>query len=278
MIDAREGTPRASRLSLASFSLLAIAGVIVVLAVFELAYGVLGPPHWKQAIGSDLTYYATLAHRLFSGGGWYPDKELHGPWQINFIDDVLYPPAAAWVFAPFIVLPVGALLALAAVAMGWLAREWRPAPWTWPLLALCLAWPTTLLRGISGNSSVFVMIALGLGLRYRWPSVGILLKPSLFPLALIGIRSRGWWVGAGVLILLSLPFLGDTLAYPGIIANSRGPHGILYSYEDLPMMLIPLIAWLGRTRLRGATERGPLMRRSLAAVGSTWRRRWSRST
>jgi hypothetical protein len=264
------------RWSLVTFSLMAIAGAIVVLAAIELAYGVLGPPNWRQAIGDDLAYYASLARRLFTGGGWYPDRELHGPWQIAYVDDVLYPPAAAWVFAPFIILPVGALLAIAVIVIGWLARTWRPAPWTWPLMALCLAWPTTLLRGISGNSSLFVMIAFGLGLRYGWPAVAILLKPSLFPLALIRVRSRGSWIGIGVLAVISLPFIGDTLVYPKVIADSRNPDGILYSLIDLPLILIPLIAWLGRTA--HADEEGSRKHGSENALGSIWRRRLSRST
>jgi hypothetical protein len=264
------------RWTLVSFSLMGIAGAIVVLAAIELAYGVFGPPNWKQAIGDDLAYYASLARRLFTGGGWYPDRELHGPWQIAYVDDVLYPPAAAWVFAPFIILPVGALLAIAVIVIGWLARTWRPAPWTWPLMALCLAWPTTLLRGISGNSSLFVMIAFGLGLRYGWPAVAILLKPSLFPLALIRVRSRGSWIGIGVLAVISLPFIGDTLVYPKVIADSRNPDGILYSLIDLPMILIPLISWLGRTA--PTDKEGSPSRGSEKALGSTWRRRWSRST
>jgi hypothetical protein len=237
-----------------TFSLMAVTGAILAIAAIELVYGVFGPPNWRQGIGGDLTYYANLASRLFTGHGWYVDRQLHGPWQINFTDEVLYPPAAAWLFAPFIVLPVGALLLIAIAVMVLLIRSWRPAPWTWPLMALCLAWPLTLLKGISGTSTVFVMMGVGLGLRYRWPSVFILLKPSFLPLALIGIRSRGWWIGLGVLVLLSLPFLGDTLLYPKVMADSRSSEGIFYSLVDLPMILIPIIAWLGRTRLRGSVR------------------------
>ena len=230
-------------------ALIGLTAAILVLAAIELVYGVYGPFHWNLAIGDDLAYYANLAHRLFTGGGWYPDRQLHGPWQIIlWTDEVLYPPAAAWLFAPFIFLPVAVLLVLAVCAMVWLLREWRPALWTWPLVALCLLYPLTLLKGISGSSSVFVMMGVGLGLRYRWPSVFILLKPSFLPFALIGIRSRGWWIGLGVLVLLSLPFLGDTLIYPKVMLDSRNPEGLLYSLVDLPMIMIPVIAWLGRRR------------------------------
>lgn len=222
---------------------------IAILAVIELLYGIFGPPNWQLAIGDDLAYYANLARKLFGGGGWYPDRQLHGPWTIIlWTDEVLYPPAAAWVFAPFMFLPVAALLAIALGLFVWLLREWRPAMWTWPLIALCFLWPMTLLKGISGTSSLFVTIALALGLRFRGPAVAILLKPSFLPFALVGIRSRGWWVGLGILVLLSLPWLYETLIYPKVMLDSRNPDGALYSLVDLPMILIPVIAWLGRTR------------------------------
>jgi hypothetical protein len=220
---------------------------ILVLVAIELAYGwtAMG---WQRAIGGDLNYYASLATRMFSGHGWFAERQLHGPWVINFTDEVLYPPVVVWLFAPFIVLPVGVLIAAAIAVIAWLLHEWRPAAWTWPILALCLLWPTTLLKTIGGTSTLFMMMAVGLGLRYRWPAVLILVKPSFLPLALIGVRSRGWWLGVAALAILSLPFLADTLAYPGVMLNSRNVNGALYSLEDLPMMLIPLIAWAGRTR------------------------------
>jgi hypothetical protein len=230
--------------------------VLLSLAAVELGIGLVGPSNWRVAIGMDLDFYAQAAARLFSGGDWYVDRQLHGPYQIVPFVDVLYPPAAAWIFAPFIVLPVGVLLALAIGTIAWLIRDWRPAPWTWPLMALCLLWPLTLLKSISGNSSLLVMMALGLGLRFGWPSAMILLKPSFLPMALIGVRTRGWWITAGVLAIASLPFLADTLRYPQVILDSRSADGVLYSLNDLPTMLIPAIAWAGRQR-RSASEGHP---------------------
>jgi hypothetical protein len=46
---------------------------------------------------------------------------------------------------------------------------------------------------------------------------------------------------------LALPFgslWGDWVAS---VANSRGG-GILYSALEIPMLLLPLVAWVGRTR------------------------------
>lgn len=249
---------RAQRLTLTALA--GSTAAILVLAAIELAYG-LAYKGWANAIGGDLTYYASLARMLFTTGHWFPDKELHGPWLILHSGplDVLYPPAVAWIFAPFIWLPVGVLLALVIGVNLWLIRDWRPAPWTWPLMALCVLWPLTLLKGIGGTSSLFVMMALALGLRYRWPSVFILLKPSLFPFALLGIRSKWWWVGLAVLGLMSLPFLRETLLYPQVILDSRNPDGALYSLTDVPMMAIPVIAWLGRTRRRPGAINRPLV-------------------
>jgi hypothetical protein len=250
-IDERVEQPRTRAQNLVLTALAGSTAAILVLAAIELAYG-LAYKSWDRAIGGDLTYYANLARNLFSGGHWFPDKELHGPWQIMNSGpiDVLYPPAAAWIFAPFIVLPIGVLLAAVIGVYLWLFLEWRPSPWSWPLMALCVLWPPTLLTAIGGNSSLFVMMAIGLGLRYRWPSVFILLKPSFLPFAILGIRSKGWWVGLAVLGLMSLPFLRETLLYPQVLLDSRNPSGALYSFVYLPMMAIPIIAWLGRTRRR----------------------------
>ena len=245
---------------------------IVVMIAIEFVYGMFGPPNWRAAIGNDLAYYANLARKLFGGQGWYPDRQLHGPWVIDHgigSEEVLYPPAAAYIFAPFMVLPFAALPAIALGVFAWLLREWRPAVWTWPLMALCFLWPLTLLKGIAGTSSLFVAIALGLGLRFRGPAVAILLKPSFLPLALIGIRSRSWWLGLGILALLSLPFLGDTLIYPKVMADSRNPDGILYSIADLPTMLIPVIAWLGRQRNPSRKRADPRVRTRAAAYDAT---------
>jgi hypothetical protein len=241
----------ASRWRRTAFLSLTLA--LLSLAAAELVYGLFGPSNWRVAIGMDLDFYAQAAAKLLSGGDWYADRQLHGPYEIVPFVDVLYPPAAAWIFAPFNILPVGVLLALAIATITWLIRDWRPAPWTWPLMAVCLVWPLTLLKGISGNSSLLVMMAFGLGLRFGWPSALILLKPSFLPMVLIGVRTRGWWITVGVVVVASLPFLADALRYPRVILDSRSVDGVLYSLNDLPTMLIPAIAWAGRQR-RAAVE------------------------
>ena len=92
-----------------------------------------------------------------------------------------------------------------------------------------------------------------------WPGVFVLLKPSLAPFALAGIRRRSWWVAALLLGLLSLAMLPLWLEYPAAIRNSDV--GATYSLQDIPPMLIPVVAWLGR-RPGGIERLVPALRKA----------------
>jgi hypothetical protein len=230
-------------------ALIGLTVAILIIGALELWYGI-AYMGWAEAIDYDLGYYVKITARLFSSGEWYSARQLAGPWAVNFTDEVMYPPAIVWFFAPFIILPVGVLIGLTVAVLAWLFRQWRPAVWTWPLLAFCLAWPMTTLRIMTGSSDLLVVLAVGLGLQYRGAAAFALLKPSFLPFALIGIRSRGWWIAAGIMVLLSLPWLSETLAYPGVMLNARSALGPFYSLVGLQLVLIPVIAWAGRTARR----------------------------
>ena len=65
----------------------------------------------------------------------------------------------------------------------------------------------------------------------------------------------GWLAGMMIAIpamlhgeVLTLPFLAATITYARVLLDSRGMCGVLYSLQDLPLLLIPLIAWAGRQR------------------------------
>ena len=85
-------------------------------------------------------------------------------------------------------------------------------------------------------------------LRWKWPGALILLKPSILPFALIGIRTRGWWITAGILLVLTLPLIPLIPDWLRAVVDARGPDGWLYSVKDLPLLMVPVIAYLGRTR------------------------------
>ena len=83
--------------------------------------------------------------------------------------------------------------------------------------------------------------AVALGTLYRWPYVGVLLKPSLFPFALLGIRSRRWWLALGAFVLVCVPCRALWTAWLSTILNAEGG-GLAYSVQEIPMLLLPLIA------------------------------------
>ncbi len=114
-------------------------------------------------------------------------------------------------------------------------------------IAVCLAWPTTPLKILTGNPVIWAAAAMALGVLYAWPSVFVLIKPSLFPFALFGVRQPRWWVGLAAFIAISAPFGLLWIDWVHSVLNSEGG-GIAYSILEAPMVALPLVAWLGRTR------------------------------
>jgi hypothetical protein len=67
-----------------------------------------------------------------------------------------------------------------------------------------------------------------------------------FPLALIGVKSRGWWAIAAVFAAASLALLPQSLDWLSVVRNGQGVRsGLLYSLQDLPLLAVPLFAWAG---------------------------------
>ena len=95
---------------------------------------------------------------------------------------------------------------------------------------------------VAGNPVMWVLAFLALGCLYKWPSALVLLKPSLFPFALVGIRSRSWWIALAAGIAVSLPFGVMWISWVLVLVNST-EGGILYSLQDVPILLLPIIAW-----------------------------------
>jgi hypothetical protein len=224
--------------------------VVLSLAVFAIPrVFVLAVPHpLEQPVGVDFVLYRDVAHRWLAGGPYFEPYQLTGPYDVR-AGDVLYPPVALWLFVPFAVLPeVAAWLFWWVVPLGaiaWAIWKLHPRPDVWPLLAACIAWPTTLLKTWTGNPVIWCVAALALGTLYGWPSVLVLLKTSLFPFALFGANRRSWWVALGLLVAVSLPFAGLWADWVTSVVNSRGA-GVLYSTLEVPMLLLPMVAWLGR--------------------------------
>jgi len=112
------------------------------------------------------------------------------------------------------------------------------------LIAAGLAYPQTVSQVIYGNTNMWVVAAIAAGARWGWPSVLVLLKPSFAPFALVGARSRRWWAALALLALVSVPFGAMWVDYATAMRNSS--LSWTYALVALPLMFVPLVAWLGR--------------------------------
>lgn len=242
--------PKAGRLVSLSLSTVAFAGIAVALAaVFLLAtVPVMLREHF--ALGGDFGLYEDAARRWLAGGSFYLDRQLHGPYEITG-GDVLYPPVALALFVPFTVLPAVLWFAIPLAVVAWTLVWLRPAPWTWPVIAFCLTNPWSVQLTHSGNPTIWIAAFVALSVRWPWVSALVLLKPSLAPLALVGIRSRGWWAVSLVIGAVSLALWPMTLAWLHAVFDGRGPYsGLLYSWAHAPMAATALVACLGSGRRR----------------------------
>jgi hypothetical protein len=203
-------------------------------------WDVIGP-----SVGTDFDVLMDATRRWLNGGGYYADFQLAGPYAPFGPPSILYPPPSLLLFLPFLVLPsILWWLVPIAIVVGVVAWH-RPQPVAWPVLALCLWFPTTTEVIYAGNPAMWVVAAIALATVIRWPGVLVLIKPSLLPFALIGCWHRSWWKGLAVLAVICVPFGALWLDYATVASNVRDPNGILYSLNQVPTMLIPVVAWLG---------------------------------
>ncbi|HEX2755606.1 MAG TPA: hypothetical protein VHM48_09090, partial [Candidatus Limnocylindrales bacterium] len=136
--------------------------VVLVPLVFVLVV----PHPLEQPFGVDFQLYRDVTTRWLAGGSFFEPYQLAGPYDIR-AGDVLYPPVALWLFVPF--AAAGGVLASLAAIGWWLVPigitaaavvRLRPRPAVWPLIALCLANPTTLLKIWTGNPVMWSMAAM----------------------------------------------------------------------------------------------------------------------
>ena len=178
-------------------------------------------PNFNGYGGIDYTLYMDATRRWLAGGSFFEPYQLAGPYTIQ-MGDVLYPPNALPLFVavhraagvPVVGRPAGCH------RVGDLAL--RPAPVAWPFMALCIFWPPMVARTVAGNPVMWVMAAVALGFIVRWAFVGVLLKPSLFPFALLGVRSRSWWIALALWIAISIPFGALWFDWVSAVTNSTG--------------------------------------------------------
>ena len=200
----------------------------------------------------DYRMYMDAASGWLSGAPFYPTYQLAGPYPIT-LGDVLYPPVSLWLFVPFTFLPAGLWWGVPLGLAIWAILRLRPGPLTWPLMALCLAWPETIIKITQGNPVMWVVAAEAVGMVMVGPAVFVLLKPSLWPFALWGARRRRWWAFLAMFAIMCLPFGAMWADWLAAVRNSTGG-GPFYSILEAPLLAIPLIAWCGRDRTSSRTS------------------------
>jgi hypothetical protein len=234
---------------------LLVAMMVSVLTVTTVAWllVVIGQQAWlARSFGVDFRILMDGLDRWRATGEWYRPRQLSGPYPIE-IGDILYPPVVIYLLVPFHELGPLAWSIIPVAIVGWAVWRHRPTLWALVLIAGCVAWPFTPAKFVFGNPVIWATAMLALATFRGWPAAFLLLKPTIAPLALFGIRDRRWWLAVGALVILSLPLLQDTLRYPEVLLNAQtnvadGRGGPLYSLTELPLLAIPLLAWLGRRR------------------------------
>jgi hypothetical protein len=199
----------------------------------------------QRFAGGDLGGYLDGVRRWLATGSPYEAYQLEPGWRLQTFS-FLHPPIALALFAPFLVLPAPLWWAIPILGTLAVVASLRPARWAWPIMALCLLWPRSTGMLLTGNTDLWVTFFLALGLLVAWPSVLVAIKPSFLPLALVGIRRRSWWVAATVLGAASLLFGSLWFDYARVVAGS--PVELTYSLFNLPLVGLPIVAWLGRRR------------------------------
>ena len=229
--------------------LLLATGLLALLAAAELAVMFRNPTIMPDMVGADYGLYMNATRRWLAGGDFYPAWQLVGPYT-QAQAPILYPPQALLLFVPFTFLPAFVWFAFPTLLTVWIVIDHRPRLWTWPiLLALFAFWPMNWLPYISGTPTIWIVAALAAGTRWGWPAAFVLVKPSLAPFALVGIRHRGWWAIVGALAILGVVVAPMTLDWARSVMNLTGSKsGPLYSLENVPVMTAPLLAWVGRGR------------------------------
>lgn len=197
-----------------------------------------------STVGMDLDLYLDAARSWLAGGPFYQLWQLAGPYTVVH-GAILYPPPILLLLVPFTVLPEALWWVISIGIVAAVCAYHRPRPVAWLGIVLCLAVPATATRVVHGNPSLWVTTAVALGTIWGWPAVAAFLKPTLAPFGLIGIRRRPWWIAAVGLLVISLAFLPMWGDYLTVARNARDGLGLLYSIQEVPMVCIPVLAWLG---------------------------------
>jgi hypothetical protein len=192
-------------------------------------------------LGGDYANVMEFGRRWWEHGSMYLPFQLIGPFDPFHMSapvGSLYPPVVGPLFAAWNLVPWPLWWITPLAIVGYALVRWRPAAWSWPIMAAVLALPETPTIILTGGTSLWTSAFVAAGLLWRWPFALLLLKPSLLPLAFLGVRDPRWWLVSCVLLVASLPRLDE---YLSVVWNGSLPWW--YSWGAGFMASAILVAW-----------------------------------
>lgn len=209
-------------------------------AAGQMRYGWYGPH-----LGWDFTHYLEGTRLWLATGSPYTPASVAGPYPANSTTmPFLHPPIALPLFAPFLVLPAIVWWAVPIAVLAYALCRWRPAGAWWYAALACIVYPRTIEIALVGNSDMWVSAGVAAGLLIGWPALLVVIKPYALPLALGGMRHRSFWIGAVIVVGVSLLFGSLWLDWIAVVRHTAGSGG--YLLHGIPLLLLPVAAWAGR--------------------------------
>ena len=220
--------------------------------LFVLLFYVIREP---ASIGYDYAFYRDVGARWLADGSYYLSHQTAGPYSFTTMVDVLYPPTALFLFVPFAVLPP-ILLVGGPFDGRWVCRLGLS---TCPPGGGAYAPPPLLAEG-DKQFHVWKYGYLDGRRSRRRVSLG-LASPVLDPeantrhLRSSRAAARPWRLGLAALVgvsLLQLPLWFDYLTAMRNLSIRAD-----YSLVSIPLLMLPIVAWAGRSRTVEGRAPGP---------------------
>ncbi len=235
--------------------MLAVTLVLVLFALLEAWVILSAVTRPEVTVGLDLHMYLARTTDWLNGLGFYRARQLQGPYLIAD-GDALYPPTFLLLLVPFSVgLPVILWWLVPIVTIAFAVIQSRPAWWAWPILPAILVYPRTWEVLLYGNPSLWALAALAAGAVCAWPAALAILKPTLAPFALIGVRDRCWWLVLAVIVVASLPFAGLWPDYARALVDAQNPRSWEYTLGEWPIAMGMVLALRSRGIARWRADR-----------------------
>ncbi len=239
------GPSHSDRLARFAATAILVLGLVEGAALMSRAVGVGS----ASTMGSDLRIYTDRATSWIAGDGFYRDRQLGGPYVLED-GDALYPPPTLLLFVPFTVLPSVLWWAIPLGILAAAVRRARPTTWGYAVMAVPLLYPRTWALLLYGNPAIWSLAAVAAGAVWKWPAALVLVKPTVVPFALLGIRDRRWWLLVVVLLVAAVPFGAMWIDYAHVLiwTQNTAP-GSINLWGEWPIALALVVALRSRRTL-----------------------------